>query len=55
MDKLVSKTEFPNFQLTKSLTDIERRFEVEDEFIAAGKKLRTKEFFNELKARGIKY
>lgn len=44
-----------NFQYTRSLTDIERRFEVEDEFIAQGKKLRTKEFFNELKARGINY
>lgn len=44
-----------NFKYTTSLTDIERRFEVEDEFIAQGKKLRTKEFFNELKARGIKY
>ena len=44
-----------NFQFHKSLTDIERRFEVEDEFIAQGKALRTKEFFNELKARGIRY
>lgn len=44
-----------NFQHSKSLTDIERRFEVEDEFIAQGKKLRTREFFNELKARGINY
>lgn len=44
-----------NFQQTRSLTDIERRFEVEDEFIAQGKKLRTKEFFEELKRRNIKY
>lgn len=44
-----------NFQRFKSFTDIERRFEVEDEFIAAGKKLRTKEFFQTLKDRGIKY
>lgn len=55
MDEEISKTCRPNFQFTKSLTDIERRFEVEDEFIAQGKKLRTKEFFNELKARGIRY
>lgn len=44
-----------NFQQTRSLSDIERRFEVEDEFIAQGKKLRTKEFFAELKRRGIRY
>lgn len=44
-----------NFQFTKSLTDIERRFEVEDEFIAQGKKLRTKEFYQTLKDRGINY
>jgi 3'-phosphoadenosine 5'-phosphosulfate sulfotransferase (PAPS reductase)/FAD synthetase len=55
MDKTISKTLRPNIQHYKSLTDIERRFEVEDEFIAQGKKLRTKEFFNELKRRGIKY
>lgn len=44
-----------NFQQTRSLTDIERRFEVEEEFIAQGKKLRTKEFFQTLKDRGINY
>lgn len=44
-----------NFQFHKSLTDIERRFEVEDEFIAQGKKLRTKEFFQTLRDRGINY
>lgn len=44
-----------NFQFTKSFTDIDRRFEVEDEFIASGKKLRTKEFFQTLKDRGINY
>ena len=55
MDNKISKTTRPNFQHSKSLTDIERRFEVEDEFIKQGKKLRTKEFFNELKARGINY
>lgn len=44
-----------NFQFTRSLTDIERRFEVEDEFIAQGKKLRSKEFFQTLKERGINY
>lgn len=44
-----------NFQQTRSLTDIERRFEVEDEFIAQGKKLQTKEFYNTLRERGIKY
>lgn len=43
------------FRKPMSVTDIERRFEVEEEFIAQGKKLRTKEFFNELKARGINY
>lgn len=44
-----------NFQFHRSLTDLERRFEVEDEFLAAGKKLRTKEFFQELTDRGIHY
>lgn len=44
-----------NFQFDKSFTDIERRFEVEDEFIAQGKKLRTKEFFQALRDRGINY
>ena len=55
MDEKISKTDRPNFQNNKSLTDIERRFEVEDEFIAQGKKLRTKEFFQALKDRGINY
>lgn len=55
MDAKISKTLRPNFQFTKSLTDIERRFEVEDEFISQGKKLRTKEFFQTLKDRGITY
>ena len=44
-----------NFKYTYSLTDIERRFEVEDEFIAQGKKLRTKEFYQALRDRGINY
>lgn len=55
MDSEIQKTTRPNFKLTKSLTDIERRFEVEDEFIAQGKKLRTKEFFQTLRDRGINY
>lgn len=55
MDEKISKTRRPNIQHTKSLLDIERRFEVEEEFLAQGKKLRTKEFFQELKNRGIKY
>ena len=44
-----------NFKFDISFTDIERRFEVEDEFIKNGKKLRTKEFFQTLKDRGINY
>lgn len=55
MDKSISETSQPNFKFTISLTDIERRFEVEDEFIAQGKKLRTKEFFETLRERGINY
>ena len=55
MNRDISKTLRPNFQINKSLTDIERRFEVEDEFIAQGKKLRTKEFFKTLRDRGINY
>lgn len=58
MDNVItklSKSNRTNFQHTKSLTDIERRFEVEDEFLSQGKKLRTKEFFKTLKDRGINY
>lgn len=44
-----------NFQFTKSLDDIEYRFMVEDDFIAQGKKLRTKEFFERLKRMRINY
>lgn len=55
MDSKMQNTLRPNFQFTKSLTDIERRFEVEDEFIAQGKKLRTREFYQALKDRGINY
>lgn len=55
MDAIISKTDRPNFRHTQSLTDIERRFEVENEFAAAGKKLRTKEFFQTLKDRSINY
>ena len=55
MDEKMASTARPNFQFTKSLTDIERRFEVENEFLAQGKKLRTKEFFQALKDRGINY
>lgn len=55
MDAKIGRTIQPNFKFDRSLTDIERRFEVEDEFIAQGKKLRTKEFFQALKDRGINY
>lgn len=55
MDRKISKTLRPNIQHTKSLTDIERRFEVEDEFISQDKKLRTKEFYQTLRDRGINY
>ena len=55
MDVEFSKTARPMFKTNVSLTDIERRFEVEDEFIAQGKKLRTKEFFQALRDRGINY
>ena len=56
MDMEIGKTSQPYLKFYKlKLIDIERRFEVEDEFIAQGKKLRTKEFFNELKARDINY
>lgn len=56
MDQAISKTEhffFTRYGVT--LSDIERRFEVEDEFIAQGKKLRTREFFQALKDRSINY
>lgn len=44
-----------NFQYTKSLRDIERRFETEEEFISKGKSIRSKEFYEELRKRGINY
>lgn len=55
MDKIIGETSQPNFKFTISFNDIERRFEVEDEFISQGKKLRTKEFYQTLKDRGINY
>lgn len=55
MDDRIQLTLQPNFKFDRSLTDIERRFEVEDEFIAQGKKIRTKEFYQTLKDRGINY
>lgn len=55
LDYKMGFTRRPNFKFKVSLTDLERRFEVEEEFLAQGKKLRTKEFFQALKDRGIKY
>lgn len=55
MDKLFTKSANPYFKRPLMLSDIKKRFEVEEEFIAQGKKLRTREFFNELKARNINY
>jgi 3'-phosphoadenosine 5'-phosphosulfate sulfotransferase (PAPS reductase)/FAD synthetase len=56
MDETIrEKAILPYFQGYASLSDIERRFEVEDEFVAQGKKLRTKEFFQTLRDRGITY
>lgn len=54
MDESLSKVGY-NFQFGVTMTDIKRRFEVEDEFVAQGEKLRTKEFFETLKERGINY
>lgn len=54
MDESISKLGY-HFQYGVTVADIERRFEVEDEFVAQGKKLRTKEFFETLKIRGINY
>lgn len=54
MDESLSKLDY-QFQYGVTVADIERRFEVEDEFVAQGKKLRTKEFFETLKERGINY
>lgn len=55
MNERLATSSRPNFRHFSSLSDIERRFEVEDEFVAQGKKLRTKEFFETLKDRGINY
>lgn len=55
MDARLQNSARAEFGSSRYLVDIERRFEVEDEFIAQGKKLRTKEFFQALKDRGIRY
>lgn len=56
MDREISKAYQPMFRFKRAtLMDTDKRFDVEDEFIAQGKKLRTKEFFDELKRRGIRY
>lgn len=55
MDKRIQNTKYPNFQFTRSFTDIEQRFEVEDEFVRIGKKPRSKEFYQTLRERGINY
>lgn len=55
MDKALENSSRPNFKNDVSLSDIMKRFEVEDEFIAQGKKLRTKEFYQALRDRGINY
>lgn len=55
MDKRMQNTQYPNFQFTRSFTDIEQRFKVEDEFERMGKKPRSKEFYQTLKERGINY
>jgi 3'-phosphoadenosine 5'-phosphosulfate sulfotransferase (PAPS reductase)/FAD synthetase len=55
IDAKLAHTIQPNFKFDRSLSDIERRFEVEDEFIAEGKKIGTKEFYATLRERGIKY
>lgn len=55
MDAEIQSTLQPNFKFDRSLIDIEKRFEVEEEFERMGKKPRTKEFFQTLKARGISY
>lgn len=43
------------FQHSRGVEDLERRFEVEDEFKAQGKKTNTREFYNALKAKNIRY
>ena len=43
------------FKIKLTVEDIERRFEVEDEFVTQGKKIRSKEFYQTLKDRGIPY
>lgn len=55
INEAMSVTIRPNFRYDVGLTDIDRRFKVEDEFIAKGKKIRTKEFYQTLKDRGINY
>lgn len=55
MDAIISQSSQPNIKFTHSLTDIVRRFDVEDEFERMGKNPRSKEFYQTLKERGIKY
>jgi len=43
------------FKIKLTVEDIERRFKVEDEFVAQGKKIRSKEFYQTLQDRGIPY
>ena len=51
----MSMSRQPLFRFTHSLQDLERRFEVEEEYIALGKSIRSREFYQELKDRNIRY
>ena len=57
MDRLINEkcVTKKDFHFRCSLTDIERRFELEDEYIVRGEKLRSKKFFEDLRSRGINY
>lgn len=57
MDRLINEkcVSRKDFRFRCSLADIERRLELEDEYITRGEKVRSKKFFEELSNRGINY
>lgn len=48
-------TKAPNFTIKASLSDLERRFVIEDEFLSKQESIRSKKFFQTLKDNNIKY
>lgn len=55
MDAELKETRNPHFKMLYDIEDLERRFEVEEEFLKAKKPIKGKAFFNRLKELGIEY